>query len=104
MSNSSAVQEARKAMQLARLEKKGDDDYTEYYANQPLEKERARKNAEWRKAQRDLATAAEDLAVAEITGEGLQGAKEKHAIAALVVERLKPESRSVGVGSTLTGA
>ena len=104
MSNSSAVQEARKKMQLARLEKKGDDDYVAFYANQPLQQERARKNAEWRKAQRDLANAAEDLAVAEITGEGLQGAKEKHAIAALVVERLNPGSRSAGVGATLSGA
>jgi len=104
MSNSSAVQEARKKMQLARLEKKGDDDYTEFYVNQPLQKERARKNAEWRKARRDLANAAEALEVAEITGEGLQAAKEQHAIAALVVERLNPGARGAGMGSTLSGA
>ena len=104
MSNSPAVQAARKKMQLARLERKGDEDYPTYYANQPFQVERARENKEYQAAQQASKNAAEALAVAKITGEGLEAAKETAAIAALVAERTKPASRGANASAGLTGA
>ena len=104
MSNSPAVQAARKEMQLARLKKKDSKDYPKFYANQPFQVERARQNAEWRAA-RDTAEAAnEALEVASITGKGLEAAKEAAAVANLVAARLKPASRSSGSSVSLSGA
>jgi len=46
MSTPNSVQEAKKQMQLARLEQKGKKGYTKFYAELPQQVERARKNAE----------------------------------------------------------
>ncbi len=100
MSNSPAVQAAKKEMQLARLEAKGKKNYPKFYANQPLQLVRAAKNAEWRSAKRTLQAAKEALEVAEITGEGLSEAQEAFAIAALVAERAKPGRDRIAISLT----
>ena len=104
MSNSPEVQAARKKMQLARLEKKGDADYPEFYANQPMQKVRAQKNADSHAARDALKAANLALEIAEITGEGLQAAQEAQAIAALVAERSHPGKRGADARSSLSGA
>jgi len=104
MSNSSAVQAARKKMQLSRLEQKGTAGYVSYYASQPLQVEKARKNADWKAALKSLRDANEAFAVAEITGEGLEAARETQAIAALVAERSKPARAGGPASATLSGA
>lgn len=98
MITSEKVRAARKEMQMKRLEAKAagspaDDpesrgSYGEYYENQPLQLVKAAKNDEIRIARNALVQANEDLAVAEVTGEGLVAAQEAQAIAALVVEKL----------------
>jgi len=92
MSNSPAVQKARKKMHLARLEAKKGKNYAAYYAEQPEQVERAKKNAEFLKARQRLVEANEALEIATITGENLEEAKKAQAVAALVVERTKPAS------------
>lgn len=104
MSNSPAVQAARKEMQLARLEKKGDEDYPTYYANQPEQVERARSNREWQEARDNAKAANEALEVATITGKGLEAAKEAAAVANLVESRLKPATRGSDAAVSLSGA
>ncbi|MEE8598167.1 MAG: hypothetical protein V3S69_01360 [Dehalococcoidales bacterium] len=89
MQASKEVRAARKTMQLRRLEKKGDDDYNEYYRNQPLQKVKAARNAEIAAARGALIDAREALAVAQVTGEGLKASQERHAIASLVVQKLE---------------
>ncbi len=102
MSNSPAVQKARKDMQLARLKKKGSKDYPAFYAAQPLQVELARKNNEYRAAQQALRNANEAFEIARITGEGLDAARETQAIASLVAERSKPTSGAAA--ANLSGA
>ncbi len=101
MSVSAAVQEARKAKQLERIEKKKGlktakdaANYAEWYANQPMQLVRAQKNATLQANREALKVANETLEVAEITGEGLDEAKHAQAVATLVVERSQPGSRS----------
>ncbi len=98
MSTSTAVQEARKKMQLKRLEAKGKKDYPAFYAAQPQQVERARTNAEWRDARQAAVVAAEALEIATITGEGLEAAKETYAIASLVAERAQPGRHTTSAG------
>lgn len=104
MQASTKVRAARKKMQIDRLAAKGDKtaDYLTYYANQPLEKVRAAQNEEKKAARGALRDATENLAVAEITGEGLKAAQESVAIASLVVHKLN--TRGASAGSSLTGA
>jgi hypothetical protein len=99
---SERVRDARKKAQLARLDKKGKKDYAKYYANQPLQKVKAAKNEELRSARQALKDAAENLAVAEVTGENLEAAQESAAIANLVVTKLEDAKRGRPVVS-LTG-
>jgi len=104
MSNSVAVQKARKKMQLDRLAMKGKRGYAEYYANMPYQKERARQNAVLRGNKQTLKDAIEALEIATITGEGLQAAKEAHAIAVRVVEISTPSRPGERATAGLTGA
>ncbi len=98
MQASPKVRAARKEMQLKRLDVKANDieNYPEFYRNQPLQLVKAAKNAEIKSAQQALSVAIEDLAVAEITGEGLKAAQETRAIAALVVHKLTVPTSSTG--------
>ena len=102
MATPNTVQEAKKEMQLARLAMKGKKGYPEFYANQPLQKERARKNEEWRAAKQNARDAQEAFSIAEITGDGLEAAREALAIANLVAERTQPSSG--GASASLSGA
>lgn len=68
MKLSKAVRAARKKAQLARLERKGDTDYPSFYANQPFQQAKAKRNAEIVQARNDLKAAEEALAVARIAG------------------------------------
>jgi S-methylmethionine-dependent homocysteine/selenocysteine methylase len=104
MSNSPAVQAARKKMQLARLEAKKKEGYPAFYAAQPYQVERAKLNKEYQVARNNLSAANEALEIALITGEGLNAAKEAQAIAALVAERSKPPRRGATSSAGLTGA
>ncbi len=103
MSNSPEVQAARKRMQLARLEQKGKKKYPEFYANQPFQKERAKRNETFRVNKETLREANLALEIAEITGENLEEAKHNQAVAALVVERSHPGRRADEAGAGLTG-
>ncbi len=101
MAVSEAVQAARKDKQNERIAmKKGMKTakdvaaYVKWYANQPMQLERARKNAVLRANRGVLAEANEALAVAEIDGVGLEEAKQAQAVAALVVERSQPGPRT----------
>jgi len=96
------VAEARKQMQTARLKKKGDKDYPKFYANQPVQLVKAQANAQFKGAQATLRAANETLAIAEITGEGLEEAQKAQAIAALVVQKATPDSS--GASASLSGA
>lgn len=104
MSNSPAVQAARKDMQLARLEAKGKKNYPAFYAAQPQQKVRAKKNAEWLAARNALKAANEALEIAEITGVGLEAAIEAQAVAALVAERTKPGKSGSSASASNAGA
>ena len=104
MSNSPAVQAARKKMQHARLEAKGKEGYPAFYAAQPYQVERAKLNKEYQDSLNNLKAANEALEIATITGEGLQTAKEAQAIAALVAERSKPPRRGATASAGLSGA
>lgn len=101
MAVSEAVQAARKAKQLERIEKKKGlktakdaAGYAEWYANQPMQLVRAQKNAVLQANRRKLDETNEVLAVAEIDGVGLEEAKHAQAVAALVVERSQPGPRT----------
>ena len=87
MRGSEAVRAARKKAQLARLAKKGDKNYPEFYANQPLQLVKARANEQIRLDRLEVARTYEVLQIAEITGDGLLEAQEKAAIARLVLEK-----------------
>jgi len=102
MSAPKTVQEARKAMQTARLKEKGKKNYPEFYAKQPLQVVKAAKNEEARAARQALKDADEALAVAEITGEGLEEAKHDRAVAALIAERSVPSGSTSS--ASLSGA
>ncbi len=108
MSASPAVQAAKKRMQLARLEAKANDldNYPEFYAKQPTQIERARLFKIYKEQQQKLREADEALEIAAITGEGLEEAQKEQAIATLVVERARPDKRSMGahVGLTASGS
>ena len=88
------LQAARKQAHKARLKKKGDKDYPEFYANQPLQKVKAAGNETIRKARQSVKEAAEDLELAEITGEGLKEAQEGLIVARILVEKLEREKRT----------
>lgn len=103
MTVSAAVQAARKQKQTERLERKDsivDEasalEYAAFYANQPMQIERAKMNVAHRAAVDASKEAADALAVAEITGVGLEDAKQASAVANLVAERSKPAPRGAG--------
>lgn len=105
------VQEAKKQVQLARLKKKANlktpadtKAYLEYYANQPFQKERAVANEKYQAAVKASNKANEVLAIAQITGVGLEEAKHDAAVAALVAQRTRPESRGANIAASLSGA
>ncbi len=109
MNTSAGVQEAKKAKQLERLEAKksaGEDPegYAKYYASQPLQIERAKKHEAHQEALQSLRNANEALAIAEITGENLETARQEQAIATLVAERAQPPERGAGNAASLSGA
>ena len=92
-------------MQLKRLEEKEKnlDGYPAFFANQPLQLVRAEKEKELKDAQANLRAAADDLQVAEVTGEGLAAAREAHAIAHQVVAILSAPEPSGGANLTAKG-
>ena len=94
MAISAKLQAARKQNQKARLKKKGDDDYPEFYANQPLQQVKAAENEKIRKAREDVKNAVEDLALAEETGEGLKEAQEGLPVARMVLYNLQEAKRA----------
>lgn len=98
------VQAARKEAQEKRLARKGKKDYPEFYANQPLQKVKAAANEEIRRAKQSAKDAAEDLEVAEITGEGLEAAQEAAMAAYMLVAKLEAGKRTKpGVSLTARG-
>jgi len=103
MSNSPAVQAARKEMQVKRLEAKKGKNYAQYYASQPAQVEKAKKNKIWAEAREALRAADEALEIATITGVGLEAATETQAIAALVVQRSKPAKGKSGASASNAG-
>ena len=105
------VQEARKQVQLERLRRKADlktakdtEKYAEFYANQPFQKVRALAAEKHRAAVTASNKANEVLAIAEITGDGLEEAQHDAAVAALVAQNARPARRSANLSSSLTGA
>ena len=84
---SQAVRNARKAAQLKRLEKKGDEDYPQFYANQPQQLVKAQANEQIRLDKLAVKETVEALQIAEITGEGLLAAQEKATVAQLVLKK-----------------
>jgi hypothetical protein len=98
------VQAARKEAQEKRLNAKGKKGYPEFYANQPLQKVKAAANEEIRKAKQSAKDAAEDLEVAEITGEKLEAAQEAAMAAYMLVAKLEAGKRTrTGVSLTARG-
>lgn len=104
MSNSPAVQAARKEMQLKRLEAKKGKNYPAYYASQPAQVEKAKANKAYAESRSNLRDANEALEIATITGVGLVAATEAQAIAALVAERSKPVRGKSGASASNAGA
>ena len=106
MTAPTTVQEALKEMQLARLKKKKNSpkDYPAFYAKLPFQVERKKQYAMHRTKVQALKDANEVLAIAEITGEGLEQAKHDQAVAALVVERSVPPRRGASAAAGLSGA
>ncbi len=88
MAISPKLQAARKQAQKARLKKKGDPDYPEFYASQPLQKVKAEENEAIRKAKSDHRNAIEDLKLAEVTGNELQKAREELQVTRRIVQQL----------------
>ncbi len=103
MPTPNTVQEAKKQMQLARLEQKGKKGYAKFYAAQPQQVERARRNAEWRAARDAAKQAQTNFDIAEITGKGLEAAREALQIAILVAERTQPGRRGGNASVSLSG-
>lgn len=84
---SQAVRDVRKTAQLARLAKKGDPDYPQYFANLPPQLAKAKANEQIRLDRLEVKKTSEVLQIAQIDGEGLLRAQEKAAVALLVLER-----------------
>lgn len=106
MAISAKLQAARKQAQKARLKKKGDPDYPEFYANQPLQKVKAEENEAIRKAKSDQRNAIEDLKLAEVTGKGLKKAREQIQVTRLIVQQMvaqKAANKRLGVSLTVAG-
>ena len=106
MIGSEKVREARKAGQLERLkvkENSNGNDYAEYFAGLPKQQLKAQVNEKIRSARQELRDAAEDLAVAEETGEGLLAAQEAAQVAALYVNKIE-ESKLLTPSAVLSVA
>lgn len=107
MQASEKVRSARKAQQQKRLDMKAKvssgeitpESYSAYYAQQPLQRVKAAQNEEKRAARQAYKDARENLAVAEITGEGLEAAQEALAQASRVLSQFEPRS---GFGAQLS--
>lgn len=84
---SQTVRDARKKAQLNRLDRKGDKDYPQFYANQPQQLVKAQANEQIRLDKLAVRETAEALQIAEITGEGLLAAQEKATVAQLVLRK-----------------
>jgi hypothetical protein len=89
MIGSEKVRAARKKQQLARLKAKGKKDaaetYPAYYAAMPAQKVKAAAAEQIRLDRQDVKDTAEALQIAEITGDGLLAAQEKHEVAKRVL-------------------
>ena len=104
MIGSAKVRAARKAAQKARLAaKKKGKGYAEFFANQPQQLVKAQVNATIHAAEADLKDAVENLALAEISGEGLLNAQELAHIARLYLDKLLASKRP-NTAMTLTNA
>jgi len=102
MITTQAVRDARKKAQLARLAKKGDADYPQFYAKQPQQLVKAQENEQIRLDRLAVKDTAEALQIAEITGEGLLAAQEKVTVAQLVL-RKRLDAQEPNAQITLTG-
>jgi len=104
MIGSPKVRAARKTAQKARLAaKKKGKGYAEFFANQPQQLVKAQVNVTIHTAQTDLKDAVENLALAEISGEGLLNAQELAHIARLYLDKLLA-SKVPNTAMTLTNA
>ena len=93
MIGSEKVRAARKKAHLERLQAKSEDNYAEFYANQPQQRIRAEANEQIRLAKLDLKAALEAVQIAEIEGKGLLACQEAHQIASLVLQKLEESNR-----------
>ncbi len=89
MIGSSKVRAARKKQQLERLKRKKSkgNEYAEYYANMPMQLVKAKANEQIRTDHQEVKDTLEALLIAQIDGEGLLMAEEKHTVAKLVLEK-----------------
>ena len=116
MSRSERVQGAMKKAQRARHEAKGKKGYVDkvgkdgivsqlgYLNSQQPQKTMAVKHAAVVKARAEYALAIENLAVAEIDGEGLEAAKENVAVTELVLRNNIAVASVKRAGASLTAA
>ncbi len=89
MIGSKKIRAARKKAHLARLAaKKKGKGYAEFFANQPQQLAKAQVNEKIHAARDELKDAAETLAMAEITGDGLLAAQESAHVARLYLDKL----------------
>lgn len=76
---SDKIRAARKEAQKARLAKKGDDDYSEFYAKQPVQVVLAERNAAIKAAKSELKASKDAVELAMVTGDGLDQARAAYA-------------------------
>lgn len=96
----------RKQAQLERLERKGDDDYAEFYANQPTQIVRADLNAKITEARQAKRKARKDLDMARASGVGFERAEkaiQSANTAIVVLQELKRSRFRPQLGARLTG-
>lgn len=96
MIGSEKVRAARKKQQLNRVKRKDKakgNEYAEFYAALPAQLVKAKANEQIRLDRQDVKDTLETLLIAEIDGEGLLSAQEKHTVAKLVLEKHEAAQR-----------
>ncbi len=93
MIGSEKVRAARKKAHLKRLQAKTEENYPEFYANQPHQRIRAEVNERICLAKVDLKAALEAVQIAEIEGKGLLACQETYQVAGLVLMKLEESNR-----------
>ena len=103
---SEAARKARKQMQEARLTAKADGDgYSQFYADQPLQKAKAKANEQIVAARKALRSARETMEVAQATGIAIEAAEAAVAEAAAAVKAAEAakDARFKPAGTNLSG-